>query len=122
MKNSLYVLLSIGLVVLSWGVYGTMLRVAGDKTGHSALIPFMFVGLAYFLVGVLAAAAWLWWKGEPGSWTMSGIFWSTFAGTVTAIGALGVNLALAAGGSPIYIMPLIFGGAPVVNTALSMWM
>jgi len=122
MKNSLYVLLAIGLVILSWGGYGTLLRVAGDKMGHSAFIPFMFVGLAYFLVGVLAASAWLWWRGEPGSWTVGGIFWSTFAGVVTAVGALGVNLALANGGSPIYVMPLVFGGAPVVNTFLSMWM
>jgi hypothetical protein len=122
MKNSLYVLLSIGLVIVSWGGYGTLLRVAGDKMGHSAFIPFMFVGLAYFLVGVLAASAWLWWRGEPGGWTAGGIFWSTFAGVVTAIGALGVNLALANGGSPIYVMPLVFGGAPVVNTFLSMWM
>jgi hypothetical protein len=122
MKNTLYVLLSIGLVILSWGGYGTLLRVAGDKTGHSALIPFMFVGLAYFVVGVVAAWAWLAWRGEPGNWTVTGVFWSTFAGTVTAVGALGVNLAIAAGGSPIYIMPLIFGGAPVVNTMLSMWM
>ncbi len=26
------------------------------------------------------------------------------------------------GGSPIYVMPLIFGGAPVVNTIVAMYM
>jgi len=93
-----------------------------EQAGHSRLLPFIFVGLAYFLVAVLASWGLLVWRGESGSWTTGGIIWSFLAGLVTAIGALGVILALANKGSPLYVMPLVFGGAPVVNTLLSMWM
>ena len=58
--------------------------------------------------------------GEVGHWTSSGIFWSLAAGSVGA-GALGIILALAFRGSPLYVMPLVFGGAPVVNTFLTMY-
>src|SRR5262249_22747940 len=44
------------------------------------------------------------------------------AGAVTAIGALGVILGLAFGGSAIYMMSLIFCAPPVVNILLTMWM
>ena len=38
------------------------------------------------------------------------------AGAAGAIGALGIILAFAVGGKPIYVMPLVFGFAPVINT------
>ena len=81
-----------------------------EQAGHSRLLPFIFVGVAYFLVAVLATWGFLVWRGEPGNWTTGGIIWSFLAGVVTAIGALGVILALANGGSPLYVMPLVFGG------------
>src|SRR5262245_4808146 len=108
MKNLVYVLLSIGLTMLSWGSYAPMLKAGGDAMGGSHWLPFIFVGIAYFLVAVLAAWALLMWLGEPGNWTASGILWSFLAGVVTAIGALGVILALTNKGSPIYVMPLVF--------------
>ena len=43
------------------------------------------------------------------------------AGTAGALGALGIILALSAGGKPIYVMPLVFGCAPVVNVFVSMY-
>ena len=130
MKNSVYVLLSIGLVILSWGAYGNLLnagtRAMGNPTdaavGVSHFLPFIFVGVAYFLIAVLAAWGFLRSHGEPGHWSAGGIFWSFLSGVVTAVGALGVILAMTSGGSPIYVMPLIFGGAPVVNTIASMLM
>jgi drug/metabolite transporter (DMT)-like permease len=130
MKNMAYVLLSIGLVILTWGAYGNLLN-AGTKAmgnpadaavGVSHFLPFIFVGVAYFLIAVLVAWAFLAWRGEPGNWSSGGVFWSFLSGVVTAVGALGVILAMTSGGSPIYVMPLIFGGAPVVNTVVSMWL
>jgi hypothetical protein len=56
---------------------------------------------------------------ERGDWTTRGVVWSLLAGTAGALGALGVILALHFGGKPIYVMPLVFGGAPVVNTLLT---
>ena len=37
-------------------------------------------------------------------------------GAAGAIGALGIIMAFNFGGKPIYVMPLVFGGAPIVNT------
>jgi hypothetical protein len=86
---------------------------------HSSLRPFVCVGAAYFLIAVLIPAAILGGWGERGSWTAKGIVWSLLAGAAGALGALGVILALGFGGRPIYVMPLVFGGAPVVNTLLT---
>ncbi len=55
-------------------------------------------------------------RGEAGSWTATGTIWSLIAGAPAALGALGVILAFRFGGNPLYVMPLVFGGAPVVNT------
>ena len=43
------------------------------------------------------------------------------AGAAGAIGALGVVFALSSGGKPIYVMPLVFGGAPIINVLVSMY-
>ena len=58
---------------------------------------------------------------KSGHWSSTGIFWSLAAGAAGAMGALGIILALAFRGSPLYVMPLVFGGAPVVNTFLTMY-
>ena len=38
-----------------------------------------------------------------------------------AIGALGIVLAFTFGGAPLYVMPLVFGGAPVINAFLTIY-
>jgi hypothetical protein len=55
---------------------------------------------------------------EPnGTWTNPvGTFWSLAGGAAGAIGALGIIMAFNFGGKPIYVMPLVFGLAPVINT------
>ncbi|MFN7290911.1 MAG: hypothetical protein ACK5T6_10030, partial [Pirellula sp.] len=82
---------------------------------------FIGVGIAYFLVAVLVPAIWLSSKPEKGHWSIAGTILSLFAGTVGALGALGVTLALAFKADPIYVMPIVFGGAPVVNTLVTSW-
>jgi len=121
MTQFLGMLMAIGLTAVCWGVYGPVIH-EGQALLGSRLRPFMCVGAAYFLIAVLVPAAVLARQGEKGSWTTGGLLWSLLAGTCGALGALGVILALAAGGRPIYVMPLIFGGAPVVNTLLSAFM
>jgi hypothetical protein len=79
------------------------------------------VGLAYFLIAVLIPLVLLS-RGERGGWTTKGVVWSLLAGAAGAFGALGVILALGFGGKPIYVMPLVFGGAPVVNTLFTAFM
>ena len=111
-------LAAIALTAFCWGMYGPVLHF-GRETMHSALRPFMCVGAAYFLIAVLTPSLLLARWGERGSWTAKGIVWSLGAGACGALGALGVILALSFGGKPIYVMPLVFGGAPVVNTLLT---
>ena len=90
--------------------------------GFARMRPFVCVGLAYFLIGVLVPMAILAMKGEKGTWTVSGIVMSLVAGTLGAGGALGIILALAFGGDPIFVMPLVFGGAPVVNSFMTIYL
>jgi hypothetical protein len=40
-------------------------------------------------------------------------------GAFGAVGALGIIMAFNSGGRPIFVMPLVFGGAPVINTLVS---
>lgn len=121
MTQFLGMLAAILLTAFCWGVYGPVLH-EGQHFMGSRLRPFVGVGIAYFLIAVIVPTVLLARGGEKGAWTFTGVLWSAIAGTCGALGALGVILALAAGGNPIYVMPLIFGGAPVVNTLLSAWM
>ena len=118
MVQFLCMLAAIALTALCWGVYGPVLHF-GREAMHSSLRPFMCVGLAYFVIAVLVPLVLLARGGEKGGWTRKGVVWSLLAGTAGALGALGVILALGFGGKPIYVMPLVFGGAPVVNTLLT---
>jgi len=128
MKSTLIVFAFIALTFLSWGAYGPVLHIGQEAmTGEDAidlsrLRPFICVGLAYFVIAVVAPLLWLKLKGESGHWTASGTIWSVTAGAVGAIGALGIILAFAYRGSPLYVMPLVFGGAPVINTFTTMAM
>jgi hypothetical protein len=122
MAALLAVPMSILLTAFCWGVYGVVLHVGQHEMLESRLRPFICVGLAYFLLGVLLPLVWLYFYGEKGRWTATGTVWSLFAGGVGALGALGVILALTFGGRPVYVMPLVFGCAPAINTFTTMYM
>ncbi len=116
----------VALTIVCWGVYGPVLHEGQSGMGvdgaRSLLKPIVGVGLAYFLIAVLFPFFMLSSKGEPGGWTTGGFFWSFVAGAIGALGAVGIALANKFGGSPIYVMPLVFGFAPVVNTLVTMVM
>ena len=105
-----------------WGVYGILLHQGTEQLGHSSLRAFVGVGIAYFLIAVLVPLGLLSRKPEKGYWSMGGTLLSLFAGTVGALGALGVILAVAFKGMPIYVMPIVFGAAPVINTLVTSWL
>jgi hypothetical protein len=117
MVQFLGMLAAIGLTAACWGTYGPVLHI-GREHMHSPLRPFVCVGVAYFVIAVVVPLVLLA-RGEKGAWTTKGVVWSLLAGAAGALGALGVILALHFGGKPIYVMPLVFGGAPVINTLLS---
>src|SRR5919201_620225 len=50
----------------------------------------------------------------------SGTTAATFAGALGALGAVCIIFSFRAGGTPTYVMPLVFGGAPLVNVLYTM--
>jgi MFS family permease len=120
------VLVFVALTFCCWGAYGPVLHegqhLMGEPLRPSSLRPFICVGLAYFLIAVIVPIAWLKTSGEKGGWTISGAVWSLAAGAAGAIGALGITIAFKSRGNPLYVMPLVFGLAPVVNTFVTMLM
>lgn len=83
---------------------------------------FLVVGIAYFLVAVLAPLILLKMSGSNLKLPGLGFKWSLIAGVVGALGALGVLLAFGKGGPPSAVMSIIFAGAPVVNAVVALSM
>ncbi len=119
MKGLPFVLLFTAMTFVAWGAYGPTLHHGANALNHDSLRAFVGVGLAYFMIAVLIPFAILKKSGETGKWTISGSIYSLIAGAVGAVGALGIILALGYGGTTIYVMPLVFGFAPVVNTVVT---
>ena len=91
------------LTVVSWGVYGAFLHTGQMAMGdpvNGRYKAFLFVGIAYFLVAVLAPLAVLVANGATWTFPSKGLWWSLIAGIVGAVGAFGVLLAFGAKGTP----------------------
>jgi hypothetical protein len=113
-----WVIFALG-AALSWGVYGAMLH-RGQVLLGNPLRALLCVGMAYFLIGVLAPVAMLSSQGGLGGFSSGGATWATVAGALGAVGAVFIILAFRAGGLPTYVMPLVFAGAPIINVIVSM--
>jgi hypothetical protein len=100
--------------VLSWGLYGVSLH-RGQLAIGSPLKALLCVGIAYVLIAVLVPASTLASQGELKNFNGSGMLISTAAGALGALGAVCIIYSFRAGASPLYVMPLVFGGAPLVN-------
>ena len=133
MKGILMVLAGISLTAVCWGSYGTFLHKGQDGfhdgTQGDRLKPLICVGLAYLIVAIIVPVLLLASSGRlaigwfPEGKGISGTTWSMVAGTTGAVGALGIIMALSAGGkwAPIYVMPIVFGAAPIINVFVTMW-
>lgn len=120
MKEVLFSLPGVALTILCWGTYGTVLHEGQHHLGNNRLKPLICVGLAYFVIAIIVPCVLLVMQGKlGGDWTRQGIFWSLTAGAAGAFGALGIVLAMTAGGKPTYVMPLVFGGAPIINVIVA---
>jgi hypothetical protein len=96
-----------------------LLYLGGQQLGNP-LKALLCVGVAYFLIGVIVPVAALGSQGGLSNFNTQGLLTATIAGALGAIGAACIIYAFKAGGLPLYVMPLVFGGAPIVNVALSM--
>jgi len=109
-------LLAVALSLLAWGAYGPVLHRGQAAMGGSRLRPLLCIGVAYFLIAVIVPVAILVPMGKAGGWQFGSTAWSTAAGCLGAVGALGTILAFTLGGKPFTVMPVVFGCAPVINT------
>jgi hypothetical protein len=125
MDKFLLVLASIATTAICWGVYGPVLHWGQSGMGGARLRPFMGVGIAYFLIAIVVPIVLVYALQQESDtkyqWTWKGTFWSLAGGAAGAIGALGIIMAFNFGGRPDYVMPLVFGVAPVVNTLFTMY-
>src|SRR2546428_9495033 len=118
-KSMIWVMFALG-AALSWGLYGPILHKGQTELGN----PFralLCVGVAYFLIGVLVPVIALGAQGGLKDFNSGGITWATLGGALGAAGALCIIYAFKSGGIPTYVMPLVFGGAPIINVLYSMW-
>lgn len=126
------------LAGLSWGVYVPVIFYGGSELGgerpmaNARLMAILCVGIAYFVIGVLFPLG-LFLSGQqqwPGLKT-TGLAFAGMAGVAGAVGAICVVFASSAAVAQaraesldpatyrMYIAPLIFGLAPLINVLVS---
>jgi uncharacterized membrane protein len=118
-KSMTWVLYALA-AALAWGFYGAMLH-RGQTALANPMKALLCVGMAYFLIGVLAPVGMLASQGALKNFSGEGTTWATISGALGAIGALFIIFAFKSGGLPAYVMPLVFGGAPLINVLAAMW-
>ena len=112
-----WITLALG-AALSWGLYGASLHRGQTELGNP-LRAMLCVGVAYFLIAVIVPVVALAQQGELRDFNLTGTATATLAGTLGALGAVCITYAFRSGGTPFLVMPLVFGGAPLINVIAS---
>jgi hypothetical protein len=128
-------LVYVGLAGLSWGTYVPLIAYGGSELGgkpNARLMAILCVGIAYFVIGVMFPLVMFLTGQYP--WPEAKGLGLTFAGLAGVAGAVGALCVIYATSSAratavaekinpdtyrLYIAPLIFGLAPVINTVVS---
>jgi drug/metabolite transporter (DMT)-like permease len=111
------------LAGLCWGTYVPFVQQGIQGLGRNPFGNFLCVGAAYFVIAVLFPLAMFMLGERAPEWNVYGISFATLAGVAGALGALCVIFANRAAGTSdykLYIAPIIFATAPVLNTLISM--
>jgi|TARA_B100000749_G_C18215739_1_gene377949 drug/metabolite transporter (DMT)-like permease len=107
--------------VCCWGAYGTAIHKSNVLLGHG-MKTVLLVGVAYFFLAVLIPGIYIMSK-QTIDWSFpsKGMMFGLLAGSLGAIGAICVTFAMRpeSGGNPLFVMPIIFGCAPLVNVIVS---
>jgi hypothetical protein len=133
MSDKVMWIVYVALAGLAWGTYVPIIFYGGSELGgrpNARLMAILCVGVAYFVIGVLVplllfvSGQYAWPDMKP-----TGLVFSSLAGVAGAVGAICVifasQAARAAAGPTnpdayrLYIAPLIFGLAPIINTVVS---
>jgi hypothetical protein len=125
-------------VVISWGTYVPLVHEGQSKLGNGnpgdgSLRAFLCIGIAYLITGVvipllllmlnpagIAGKESLTFQTPGGGLNWGGLGFGLLGGIAGAVGALCIVLALKSGGKPLYVVPLVFAGAPVVGTIVGL--
>jgi hypothetical protein len=128
-------LLYVALAGLAWGTYVPIIFYGGSELGgrpNARLLAILCVGVAYFVIGVMVplllfvTGQYAWPELKP-----TGLIFSSLAGVAGAVGAICVIFATQAAMKAatdanlpgptfrVYIAPMIFGLAPVINVLVS---
>ena len=105
--------------VACWGLYGPALH-RGQVALGNPLRALLCVGVAYFLIGVLVPVISLSQSGDLNGFNSGGTTYATLGGALGALGAVCIIYAFKSGGLPVYVMPLVFAGAPIINVLVTM--
>ena len=120
MESRLWMLF-VAFAGLCWGTYVPLIA-QGGKELKSSYASFLCVGVAYFLIAILFPIAILVIRGKMPQWSASGVTLATLAGVAGAAGALCVIFATFEFKGPrIFVAPVIFATAPVINTLVSLF-
>jgi drug/metabolite transporter (DMT)-like permease len=111
----------VALAGLCWGCYVPLIAFGGKEL-RSSYASFLCVGIAYFLIAILFPLGVFWARGKWPEFNASGVTFATLAGVAGALGALCVVFATFEFKGPrIYVAPVIFAMAPVINTVISLF-
>src|SRR5687768_567701 len=109
------------LAGLCWGTYVPLVSAGIRGLGLSPFGSFLCVGMAYFLMAVVVPIGLLATVERRPDWNAYGITLATLAGAAGALGALCVIFAnRSTADNRLYIAPIIFGLAPLLNTLVSL--
>jgi hypothetical protein len=105
------------LVWVFWGKYGVQVHTAIDGFKKSGMRAMISLSLAYVAVAVVALGYVLLGFDASAKFTSEGFTRGLIAGLITTLGAWGIVFGNRyVKGGPSIVMPLVFAGAPVVNS------
>ncbi|MFN9084231.1 MAG: hypothetical protein ACK5XD_04555 [Acidobacteriota bacterium] len=116
----LWLLFALG-AMLAWGIYGPILHTGQVKLGNP-MKALLCVGGAYCRLGGLVPVLQLQWSGGMGTFDRTGMINASIGGALGAVGAICIIFAFRNGGVPNYVMPIVFGGAPLINVLFTMYL
>ena len=102
-----------------WGMYGPALQTS-RVPGQSPFKPFVLIGVAYLVFGILGGVIGIWATGDNFRFSPVTLTWGFIAGSLGAFGALTLTLALFKSRAPDLVMPIVFGGATLVSVTIGL--
>ncbi|WP_437187946.1 hypothetical protein SH668x_001361 [Planctomicrobium sp. SH668] len=97
-----------------WGMYGPALG-KSRVLGESPFKPYILIGLAYLLWGIVGGVIAVKMSGQSLSFKPEIARWGFIAGTLGAFGALTLTYAMFSAKDARLVMPVVFGGATAVS-------